>query len=123
MPLTGTSEGRTLSGVVAKAPRASGPEWHSCPPCVLATDLGGLLWLQVVPESRRSSIYAFDRCFEGAISALAAPLVGLVAERWFHYTSNFHGSTPQQQLSNATALGDGLLVRTDVALVCIDFAQ
>lgn len=66
---------------------------------------------QVVPESLRSSIYAFDRCFEGAISALSAPLVGLVAERWFHYTSAFHGSTPKQQLTNATALGDGLLVR------------
>ena len=67
--------------------------------------------MQVVPEGLRSSIYAFDRCFEGAISALSAPLVGLVAERWFHYKATFHGSTPQQQLSNATALGDGLLVR------------
>ena len=73
-------------------------------------------WLQVVPESQRSSIYAFDRCFEGAISALSAPLVGLIAERWFHYTSNFHGSTPKQQLSNASALGDGLLVRTGISL-------
>ncbi|CAL5221985.1 g4269 [Coccomyxa viridis] len=68
------------------------------------------MFSEVVPENLRSSIYAFDRCFEGAISALSAPLVGLVAERWFHYTSNFHGSTPQQQLTNATALGDGLLV-------------
>ena len=74
------------------------------------TGLTLVVWLQVVPENLRSSIYAFDRCFEGAISALSAPLVGLVAERWFHYTSNFHGSTPQQQLTNATALGDGLLV-------------
>lgn len=71
---------------------------------------------QVVPESLRSSIYAFDRCFEGAISALSAPLVGLVAERWFHYTSSFHGSTPQQQLANATALGNGLLVRAQVSV-------
>ena len=64
----------------------------------------------MVPESLRSSIYAFDRCFEGAISALSAPLVGLIAERWYHYASAFHGSTPQQQLSNADALGNGLLV-------------
>ncbi len=75
-----------------------------------------ILWLQVVPENLRSSIYAFDRCFEGAISALSAPLVGLVAERWFHYTSNFHGSTPQQQMTNATALGDGLLVGFQVTV-------
>ena len=76
-------------------------------------------WLQVVPESLRSSIYAFDRCFEGAISALSAPLVGLIAERWFHYTSNFHGSTPRQQLSNASALGDGLLVRAGLTIASL----
>lgn len=67
-------------------------------------------WVQVVPEARRSSVYAFNRCFEGAISALSAPLVGLIAERWFHYRSASQGSTPRQQLRNATALGDGLLV-------------
>ena len=75
--------------------------------------------LQVVPESLRSSIYAFDRCFEGAISALSAPLVGLIAERWYHYASAFHGSTPQQQLSNAAALGNGLLVSLPLLLSVI----
>ena len=75
--------------------------------------------MQVVPESLRSSIYAFDRCFEGAISALSAPLVGLIAERWYHYTSAFHGSTPQQQLSNAAALGNGLLVSLSFLLSAI----
>ena len=79
--------------------------------CLCSSNQKVAAWVQVVPEGLRSSIYAFDRCFEGAISALSAPLVGLVAERWFHYEATFHGSTPQQQLSNATALGDGLLVR------------
>ncbi len=65
---------------------------------------------QVVPEELRSSVYAFDRCFEGALSALSAPLVGLIAERWFGYTSDWGDPTPAHQLSNAHALGNGLLV-------------
>ena len=31
-------------------------------------------------------IYAFDRCFEGAIAACAAPLVGMLAEKMFGFT-------------------------------------
>ena len=31
---------------------------------------------EVVPEQLRSTVYAFDRSFEGAIGATAAPLVG-----------------------------------------------
>ena len=68
------------------------------------------LHLQVVPEGLRSSVYAFDRCFEGALSALSAPLVGLIAERWFGYTTHWGDPTPSRQLSNARALGNGLLV-------------
>ena len=31
---------------------------------------------EVVPEQLRSTVYAFDRSFEGAVGATAAPLVG-----------------------------------------------
>ena len=30
----------------------------------------------IVPEQKRSTVYAFDRSFEGAVAACAAPLVG-----------------------------------------------
>jgi hypothetical protein len=36
---------------------------------------------EVVPEQLRSTVYAFDRSFEGAIGATAAPLVGA---HWQH---------------------------------------
>ena len=36
---------------------------------------------QVVPEALRSRVYAFDRCFEGAVAAFSGPLVGIVAAR------------------------------------------
>lgn len=72
--------------------------------------------MQVVPEGLRSSVYAFDRCFEGAISALSAPLVGLIAERWFGYTSDWSAHpSPARQLSNARALGNGLLVSVSLS--------
>jgi hypothetical protein len=56
-------------------------------------------------------VYAFDRCFEGAISALSAPLVGIIAERCFGYVTDWQGIMPGQQLRNAHALGNALLVR------------
>ena len=37
--------------------------------------------VQVVPEALRSRVYAFDRCFEGAVAAFSGPLVGIVAAR------------------------------------------
>jgi hypothetical protein len=35
------------------------------------------MFAEIVPEHLRSVVYAFDRSFEGAIAACAAPLVGL----------------------------------------------
>ena len=37
----------------------------------------------MVPEALRTSVFAFDKCLTGALGALAAPLVGLLAQRFF----------------------------------------
>lgn len=43
------------------------------------------IFAEIVPESSRNLVYAFDRSFEGALSALGAPLVGYAAEKWFGF--------------------------------------
>lgn len=45
------------------------------------------LFAEVVPPALRTTIYAFDRGFEGAVAALAAPIVGLLAEHAFGYSA------------------------------------
>ena len=44
------------------------------------------IFAEIVPPLLRNLIYAFDRCFEGAIAACAAPLVGVLAEKMFGFT-------------------------------------
>ena len=34
------------------------------------------MFAEIVPEELRSTIYAFDRSFEGGVAAMAMPLVG-----------------------------------------------
>lgn len=34
------------------------------------------IFAEIVPEEKRTAVYAFDRSFEGAVAACAAPLVG-----------------------------------------------
>lgn len=43
------------------------------------------IFAEIVPSHMRNMIYAFDRSFEGAIAACGAPLVGILAERYFHF--------------------------------------
>lgn len=72
------------------------------------------LFAEIVPAHKRSLIYAFDRCFEGAVAACAAPLVGLVAEGVFGYdaartVARGDRGDDAADAANAAALGHSLL--------------
>ncbi|CAJ2646338.1 unnamed protein product [Trifolium pratense] len=66
------------------------------------------MFAEVVPVKHRTMIYAFDRAFEGSFSSVAAPLVGILAEKMFGYNSKsvdpLKGSPAE-----ALALSKGLL--------------
>lgn len=69
------------------------------------------IFAEIVPATKRSLIYAFDRCFEGALAACAAPVVGAIAERVFGYDTrraeaNDGGGA---DAGNARALGRSLV--------------
>ncbi|CAL8463252.1 g2786 [Coccomyxa elongata] len=71
------------------------------------------MFAEIVPEQLRSAVYAFDRSFEGAVGATAAPLVGLVAEKVFGFAGSLKADAvpdPALQLANAHALGNAMLV-------------
>lgn len=71
------------------------------------------MFAEIVPEQLRSAVYAFDRSFEGAVGATAAPLVGLVAEKVFGYAGSLGGGVAQDPalvLANAHALGNSMLI-------------
>jgi hypothetical protein len=46
------------------------------------------MFADIVPEQNRTIIYSFDRAFEGGFGAIAAPMVGLLAERVYGYRTN-----------------------------------
>jgi hypothetical protein len=79
------------------------------------------LFAEIVPPAKRSLIYAFDRCFEGAIAACAAPFVGLIAEHFFGYDSArtvARGAAGKAlDPANASALGNSL-----VFCLCVPWA-
>lgn len=65
----------------------------------------------LVPAHCRNLIFAFDRCFEGALASCAAPLVGLLAEKYFGFDGTAARSADvDQNLAKARALGNALLV-------------
>ncbi|KAG8642581.1 hypothetical protein MANES_12G098100v8 [Manihot esculenta] len=81
------------------------------------------MFAEVVPVKHRTMIYAFDRAFEGSLSAFAAPLVGILSENIFGYDSKsvdpLKGSIKQ-----ASALSKGLLSMMTVpfGLCCLFYA-
>lgn len=44
------------------------------------------IFAEIVPPELRNLVYAFDRSFEMAIAAMAAPIVGILAEQLFGFT-------------------------------------
>jgi hypothetical protein len=49
------------------------------------------IFAEVVPERYRTMVYAFDRAIELSFGALAAPAVGILAERVFGYDISSSG--------------------------------
>lgn len=63
-----------------------------------------------MPSQLRSTIYAFDRSFEGAVAACGAPLVGLIAERAGFLNSGEVEMSGGGAARNAAALAHSLLL-------------
>lgn len=76
------------------------------------------MFAEIVPASKRSLIYAFDRCFEGALAACAAPLVGAVAERVFGYDAA-RAVTAAADATGADAGNADALGRSLVCCLCV----
>ncbi|MEW5315846.1 MAG: hypothetical protein WDW38_007248 [Sanguina aurantia] len=76
------------------------------------------VFAEIVPADMRNIVYAFDRSFEGALSALGAPLVGYAAEHWFGFVKSDGesdcrpggSSAPVANLDQAAALGNAMLL-------------
>lgn len=67
------------------------------------------IFAEIVPITHRNMVYGFDRSLEGALAALGAPLVGVLAENFgYKGTVNVTGIR-DIDLNNARALGDALL--------------
>ncbi|PSC76181.1 MFS general substrate transporter [Micractinium conductrix] len=70
---------------------------------------------EIVPPAQRNLIYAFDRCFEGAMAAASAPLVGVLAEKWFGFSGDAKVTGDlAKNLRNAGAIGSALLAFTTI---------
>ncbi|KAK9844419.1 hypothetical protein WJX74_002206 [Apatococcus lobatus] len=70
------------------------------------------MFADIVPEQSRSTVYAFDRSFEGGVAALASPLVGLVAEKCFGFKGSLAETaeaSSAEAMQNADALASSLL--------------
>lgn len=67
------------------------------------------IFADIVPENLYSKIFAFDRSFEGAIAATAAPMVGIISEKLFGFKGDA-ASGRGEDSENAAALGNSLFV-------------
>ena len=67
------------------------------------------VFADIVPPETRTSIYAFDRSFEGAMGAFGTPAVGAIAQFAFGMSLS-KAYDKGTSLSNARALSDSLLV-------------
>lgn len=64
------------------------------------------IFAEIVPTRLHTTVYSVDQMIEKSLASGAAPLVGLLAQRLFGYSS----SSSSNKLKNAAALGKGLLV-------------
>lgn len=72
------------------------------------------IFAEIVPEERRTSVYAVDRCLESVLAAFAPPTVGYLAENWFGYSNQ--GKTVSDH-DKALALSQGLFVTIAIPFV------
>ncbi|KAK9793504.1 hypothetical protein WJX73_009675 [Symbiochloris irregularis] len=81
--------------------------------CWAAPACNNPIFAEIVPPHMRNLVYAFDRCFEGALAALAVPFVGMLAEHSFGFKGKATVTgDPSIDLPKAQALGTSLLVFT-----------
>ena len=77
------------------------------------------VFAEIVPARLRNMVYAFDRCFEGAIAALAAPLVGYMAEHEFGFKGDAaRTGDPDEDRHRAIALGGALVWFMALPWIC-----
>jgi MFS family permease len=74
------------------------------------------IFAELVPDDLRSTIFAFDRSFESALAACAAPVVGFLAERRYGFSGKLSEdkamNDPLVRRGDARALGSSLLLCT-----------
>lgn len=70
------------------------------------------IFAEIVPEKKRTSIYALDRSFESVLASFAPPVVGILAQRIYGYKPIPKGSTDstviQTDRENAASLAKAL---------------
>lgn len=78
------------------------------------------IFADIVHPSHRTMIYAFDRAFEGSFAALAAPLVGLLAEKVYGYrVEKFIPESGSQVEALALSRGLFTMMAIPFALCCL----
>jgi MFS family permease len=79
------------------------------------------MFADVVPEQQRTVIYSFDRAFEGGFGALAAPLLGILAERVYGYRAHMvipEGGSPAEALALSRGLFAVMAIPFGLSCLC-----